>query len=1089
MAKLYPPYINGTIPAFYSDANQGTKIKVPFSMNKAVGVSEIKGIMLKIKSLNGTLKGVVRSSSYDATSRMEAVFDVKTLAAKKAFTLGSFYKIQIAYIDEHDEVGYYSTVGVIKYTTKPKVIIDGLAFGHINTHNYSYTGVYSQELGDTTEKMYSSHFTIYDSNNNIYTQSEEVLHDNTADDLRYEGKEDFKFTKDLELDKSYYIQFTATSINGMKVSSQKYRIIQRRSINPEVNIALKATMDFNNGYVLLTIQDDEDPVISGSFSIGRCDNANNWIWEQIQDFNLQSIEPSKWSLKDCTVEQGLTYRYSIQQHNENGIYSNRIVSNDVFCDFEDAFLYDGERQLKIRYNPKVSSFKTDIEESKTNTIGHQYPFITRNSHVYYKEFPISGLISYLSDEQELFLTKAELGIQTIESDSSHGDSVVSWGRKEKKFNTTTNLTPENIAAERIFKLKVLEWLNDGKPKSFRSPGEGNYLVRLMSVSLSPNDTVGRMLHSFSCQAYEIGEHTLENLAKYNISDQLKKITYQRRWATKSIADIIDNELFTLAGYSIIEIGDEEEWENIKKSNNYVPITLTAATYKKNQYYIKNYIGNYILSTGDFNENETYYKEEGRAKYNAAVEAFKTQTNKTGGWYTLVSGIAIPEIFVEDMLPGDKIRIDGEEITIGATGSYRVSNEADPFTQIDFYYAGNSNQGLITYSFDAEASSIFGTIDEISIEDIPIRQIIGTSYYETVNTYNSKGQINGTRLIDNVFEFLQDTKKSILKMNYIRVTKRPVIDAFLSPSWVGNTSFAQIVNTIQNIFLNKTINAIDQNEPIVMRKYADDDQPPFLLPLYQLRMPRQDYREEVINYIITNPSGDDQEFHYNASWIYKDYKPYTFEGYYIDKNMDTFAPYIGYLFDPYTGSLIKTTDEVFQFIIDDEIIDISEIQTWDTYVTSDIKSIILHSGVIGEFSYSQQIAGYSFDSEYGLNDDVTYAKRLGYERALASYLMARDGRRNYPTDAYKYYADGYIPKIATGRIAVNYNDFVNLKSYIDNPKPSVASMNTYLATDSNFTSYYNNLANKKASVISSYEAYMLALDNAIEQYKEANGIDD
>ena len=38
-------------------------------------------------------------------------------------------------------------------------------------------------------------------------------------------------------------------------------------------------MDFNNGYVLLTIQDDEDPVISGSFSIGRCDNANNWIWE------------------------------------------------------------------------------------------------------------------------------------------------------------------------------------------------------------------------------------------------------------------------------------------------------------------------------------------------------------------------------------------------------------------------------------------------------------------------------------------------------------------------------------------------------------------------------------------------------------------------------------------------------------------------------------------------------------------------------------------------------------------------------------------------------------------------------------------
>ena len=38
----------------------------------------------------------------------------------------------------------------------------------------------------------------------------------------------------------------------------------------------------------------------------------------------------------------------------------------VQCDFEDAFLYDGERQLKIRFNPKVSSFKTTVLDSKKN---------------------------------------------------------------------------------------------------------------------------------------------------------------------------------------------------------------------------------------------------------------------------------------------------------------------------------------------------------------------------------------------------------------------------------------------------------------------------------------------------------------------------------------------------------------------------------------------------------------------------------------------------------------------------------------------------------------------------------------------------
>ena len=58
--------------------------------------------------------------------------------------------------------------------------------------------------------------------------------------------------------------------------------------------------------------------------------------------------------------------------------------------------------------------------------------------------------------------------------------------------STHNLISENIKAERDFKLQVLEWLNDGEPKLFRSPTEGNYIVRLMNVSMSPTDTLGRM---------------------------------------------------------------------------------------------------------------------------------------------------------------------------------------------------------------------------------------------------------------------------------------------------------------------------------------------------------------------------------------------------------------------------------------------------------------------------------------------------------------------------------------------------------------------------------------------------------------------
>jgi hypothetical protein len=80
----------------------------------------------------------------------------------------------------------------------------------------------------------------------------------------------------------------------------------------------------------------------------------------------------------------------------------------------------------------------------------------------------------------------------------------------------TNLDGKNFYLEREFKLEVVKWLMNGKPKLFRSPGEGNYIVRIMNTSLSPNDTLGRMLHTFTSTAYEIAEFNEENLKKYNL---------------------------------------------------------------------------------------------------------------------------------------------------------------------------------------------------------------------------------------------------------------------------------------------------------------------------------------------------------------------------------------------------------------------------------------------------------------------------------------------------------------------------------------------------------------------------------------------
>ena len=46
LKKLYPPQIEGTIPAFCGD-----KIVVPYSMNKTVSPKEVGGFALKIKTV------------------------------------------------------------------------------------------------------------------------------------------------------------------------------------------------------------------------------------------------------------------------------------------------------------------------------------------------------------------------------------------------------------------------------------------------------------------------------------------------------------------------------------------------------------------------------------------------------------------------------------------------------------------------------------------------------------------------------------------------------------------------------------------------------------------------------------------------------------------------------------------------------------------------------------------------------------------------------------------------------------------------------------------------------------------------------
>lgn len=508
---IYPPLIADTIPAFTVD-----KVIVPFENNPAVFLSSVKGFKLIVKDYNSSSIIAYGTAEYTTDIIDEVPFEIKNFTSKDGesftFTVGNYYKFQMAYYDnDEDTTFYYSSASIGRCVEKENSIyITGsniqLSEDSSNPDRYGiYHGVYSSSM--LSEPLYSYHFIMKDSEGNIFQDSNIQTFDNSK---IYNGiySVDFKIKKELKKDIIYTLQFFVTTINGYTTQSPAYKIIKDVRQAKTTNIKLSINeLNAENGYIELKLSGT--PTAAANVQIERTSDGE--IWSVMTKYSTNGGKEVNYTWKDFSVEQGVKYQYVLVQSSFNATgeilyYSERKDPLQATLDFENMFLTDGEKQLKIKYDPKVSSFKDTILESKTDTIGGQYPFFFRNGWVRYKEIPISGLISYQMDRDNFFINDEELGI-----------SEKSTLRKQTKAletfdNTpTTSLVGYNYTAERKFKLAVLEWLTNGKPKLFRSPSEGNYVVRLMNASLLPNDTLGRMIHSFSCTGYECAAADIESL--------------------------------------------------------------------------------------------------------------------------------------------------------------------------------------------------------------------------------------------------------------------------------------------------------------------------------------------------------------------------------------------------------------------------------------------------------------------------------------------------------------------------------------------------------------------------------------------------
>ena len=448
----------------------------------------------------------------------------------------------------------WSTIMILKSIAQPSVKIlnnqtlrDSLSaeetMVEISTSPLFY-GQYKQSNINSSEFLETYQFILYDENDKILEDSGILQYNNVAEQnnevvIPYRFKRDLaEFNKkDNEYNK-YSVKFIVNTVNGY-VNSDTYKF--------EVSDDALESDDFNSEeYKLMAVSEEEDGIIklilqnisksslpSGNFVITRNKEGTD-LWEDLnilQLFNEKVKE--KMIFIDYTPESGVKYSYGIQKINSKEQRTQRIIVENCSVDFEHIFLYDGNRQLKLKYNPSISSFKHTVLASKQDTLGGKFPYINRNGFVYYAEFPIEALISFNMDENGHFVSKASLNPEEDLICVREKGIINSYKEKnedkEKRHqrllpqqSSSTNLTYENIYNEKSFRDEVEKFLNNGEYKLFRSSTEGNLIISLMNVSFSPKKELGRMISNVTAQAYEMADYSIDNLKKYNL---LKTGTY------------------------------------------------------------------------------------------------------------------------------------------------------------------------------------------------------------------------------------------------------------------------------------------------------------------------------------------------------------------------------------------------------------------------------------------------------------------------------------------------------------------------------------------------------------------------------------
>lgn len=332
-----------------------------------------------------------------------------------------------------------------------------------------------------------------------------------------------------EANSTYYLtvewttcnQYTQTDTFQFNINEYE----QNLTFSPELNI----TTNEEDGYIRVNVKGYAST--EGNLLIKRSSSIDNFKeWTLVH--YVHTSEDIDIEFRDMTVGSLMCYDYAVQFQFAKGTLSpsttwhGDLEKDYIYPSFYDMLIYRQDKQIAIRCNGQINSFKPVVNRVKVDTLGSKYPRFAENAKMNYKQYTITGLISAEADFNRQFLSEIsedyELDMEYYDKNMSgeyivRNDTVADGEQilgntyqSEKRLSVLQNTTHDayplnNWYWEREFRESLVAWLNDGEPKLFRSMTEGNLLVMITDVNLTPNKTLGRMLYNFTATIYEVGD--------------------------------------------------------------------------------------------------------------------------------------------------------------------------------------------------------------------------------------------------------------------------------------------------------------------------------------------------------------------------------------------------------------------------------------------------------------------------------------------------------------------------------------------------------------------------------------------------------